>query len=274
MEPTEISSPHTTLEMTRVAAARLTTSAVRRARAFGSTVLVKVRARRTLWALALPALVVMAVAFGRGRADRPSLEPWLSQLPSAQRDPIRAALSRSDRLGAWALAREASLPLDSPPAAAMLRAELALDIKEPLDALDALEQAMKLSATLPSQPAFVRLSIQSASSGRNSRVQALLARVPREVLEPALRAAATDWNWRVRHTALDALRLMGVANPDEVGGALADLWQSDSCERRRTLANWLVTYAAGDARVAPTLEAVSRRDPDACLAGIVARRAP
>lgn len=210
-----------------------------------------------------------------GRSKSPvtkSAEPlskWLAQLSETDRSALQTWLSHGDRVSAWIYLRGLRGEEKTVPAILVTRAMLAAELRDSLDALDALEQAVKALPSIAEEPIYVHAAVQTFAAGRVTRTQALLGHVSRDLAIKELSVASTDWSFRVRHGASDLLKAYGKSVPDEVAVTLLDLWQAENCDSKRAIAGRLLAKG-DDPRIGPAIEAAARRD-DGCLSNLTAR---
>lgn len=215
-------------------------------------------------ALFLVGLVLGIIVARPGTAATPAAElaAFAKGVSAAEGDTARAALLNGDVVSAYAVFKTPGAydHLRADPKAQALRARLALINHEPSDALDWLEQAFANDTSLASQRWAADAAVQTFGANKPARTTSLLGRVPKKAAHQALELGCSDWQYRVRHAAADALKAESGACPDPVGFLVLDAWELDRCDVARPVVKQLSGYAQTDARVPPVLDAVSRRE--------------
>ena len=202
-------------------------------------------------------------------AETPDLGRWVDRLPEEGRPKVASALRRRDVLSALIATRTLAAGAKGP-AVDLVRAHLALEAREPLEALTALERAVQSGEDVASDPLFVRTAVESFTAGQSPRTLALIGRVPRAEARSALEVGTTHWSFRIRHGSLEALKAIGADPPDAAAAMLLDVWQLERCDARRAVAVKLLARREEDERISPALEAASRRSADeGCLAPLL-----
>ncbi|MHB8876212.1 MAG: hypothetical protein ACYC8T_21180 [Myxococcaceae bacterium] len=269
--PSPPASPATTGEVARAATRRVAGSLLRRVTSAAK------RGISVAWARVEPARrwtqshprATAAACVGLGAVLAIAVSPSHAKEQAL----VDSALSRRDMVSALALARAADQD-GAGPAEAILRAQLALELREHREALEALERAQRAGADISKEPAFIALAIQTYNAGSPARTTSLLAKGTKEQVVEALQVATTDWSYRVRHGAAGALKALGVAVQDPVALGLLDVWQLERCDQRAAVASKLLATRATDERIVPGLEAAAKRPADdGCLREILPTRA-
>ncbi len=233
-------------------------------------------------AVAGGALFVLGLLLGgplfhaRGASPTAELARFARRVHAPEGETARRALALNDVASALAAFRtpEAYDHLRADPPAEALRARLALATHDSADALDWLEQALGNAPSLASEDWAADAVVQTYGANKPARSGALLARLPRSAATAALRSACSDWQYRVRHGAADALRAQGDSCPDPTGLLILDAWQLDRCEAARPVVKSLVAAAQSDDRVPPVLSVISRRSNiGGCVADLLPRPA-
>jgi hypothetical protein len=190
------------------------------------------------------------------------LAAFAKGVSAAEGETARSALLNGDVVSAYAVFKTAGAydHLRADPRAQALRARLALINHDPSDALDWLEQALGNEPSMASQRWVGDAVVQTFGANKPGRTTSLLGRVPKKAAHDALVLGCTDWQFKVRHSAADALKAQSDACPDPVGFLVLDAWELDRCDVARPVVKQLSTYAQSDARVPAVLDAVSRRD--------------
>lgn len=237
----------TTGDLTKLAANRLKDSVVRRAVVAWRWI----AAHRRPVAGGLVGLAVAVTALGWPRDTARADDDRVSSLVRAR---------ANDRLGARA-------------STALEHARAAQALGEYVEMLEALETAARADPSITKDPEFFPLALQSLNASRVGRSQALMQLTDRRNAEPLLQAATSDYSYRVRHGAADALKLLGVAVADPVPMYLLDVWQHERCDARRGAAKALLAVAPTDARTLPGIEAAAQRsNDDGCLTALARAR--
>lgn len=215
-------------------------------------------------AVFLSGLLLGVIVARPGATATPAAElaAFAKSVSAAEGPAARAALLQGDVVSAYAAFKTPGAydHLRADPKAQALRARLALINHEPSDALDWLEQALGNDSSLTSQHWVADAVVQTFAASKPARTTSLLGRVPKKAAHQALEQGCSDWQYRVRHAAADALKAESAACPDPVGFLVLDAWELDRCDVARPVVKQLSGYAQTDARVPPVLDAVSRRE--------------
>jgi hypothetical protein len=225
----------------------------------------RLRGPLALGATALLGVLLGALLFhgsGGGAAANPDAEliRFSKRVTAPEGELARRSLEKSDELSALAAFRNAAAyeHLRADPMAQALRARLSLVTKDPNDALDWLEQALAIDPKLGDEPWAADAVVQTFGANKPARTGALLARLQKPAQLKALREGCSDWQYRVRHGAADALKPLNEVCPDPIGFLIADAWQLDKCDQARAVVQKL-TSGAQDERIPPVLDVLARR---------------
>ncbi len=215
-------------------------------------------------AIFLAGLLLGLIVSRTGTTPSPASElaAFAKSVSAAEAEVARGALLNGDVVSAYAVFKTPAAydHLRADPRAQALRARLALLNRDPSDALDWLEQALGNEPKLASQAWVGDAVVQTYGANKPARTTSLLGRLPKDAAHAALVTGCTDWQYRVRHGAADALKGQSESCPDAVGFLVLDAWELDRCDAARPVVKQLAGYAQTDPRVPGVLDAVSRRD--------------
>lgn len=211
--------------------------------------------------VAVGCLVAMSIVAAREDLDGIAIQP--GNLPDA----AAGTLARGEELAALHVLRAAG---DSEPRVLLARAQLALRLGLPVEALGALERAAMVDPDILDHDAFAHAVVEAYASGRVARVAALVDRLPPAVAMARLEEATTHLNQRIRRGAVAALAARGVIPPRLFAAAVLDAWQADRCETRRMAVARALELRGTSPHAELSLQFLAEGDREGCATDLLA----